>query len=126
MNKKGQGISMTYIIIAALALVVLVVIVLFFTGGISKLTGGQKGLVEGAVPQWQMKLWTDRCKQACDLENKEDFCETVFIADINDDGIDDTFYMCGDFYGKLSDTEKEKVKDLTQETLDIRCPTITC
>lgn len=37
--KKGQGISLTFIVVAALSLVALVVLILFFTGGVDKIFG---------------------------------------------------------------------------------------
>lgn len=68
MNKKGQGISMTYIIIAALALIALVVIILFFTGGMteifSKITGTVEGSTQGSV------LEMNQCKLYCTTGNK--------------------------------------------------------
>jgi len=69
-DKKGQGISMTYIIIAALGLVVLVVIILFFTGGIGSLFGQQQQTVEGATEQ-QLEIWRGQCKLYCSLDQEE-------------------------------------------------------
>lgn len=40
MNKKGQGLSLTTIIVAAIALIVLVVLVMIFTGRIGVFKGG--------------------------------------------------------------------------------------
>ena len=91
--KKGD-ISMNYVIIAAIALVVLVVIILFFTGGMQKLIKGQTSVVEGVVPDWQLKAWTTRCQFACTQANKNDFCKTLFKADTDGDGNDDTYYVC--------------------------------
>tara|TARA_B100001964_G_C13949809_1_gene472786 strand:+ start:169 stop:417 length:249 start_codon:yes stop_codon:yes gene_type:complete len=44
-NKKGQGLSLNTIIIAAIALLVLVVLVMIFTGRMSVFTGGVSGCV---------------------------------------------------------------------------------
>lgn len=93
MYKKGD-ISLNYIIIAALALVALVVIILFFTGGMQKLITGQKEVVEGVVPNWKISAWTTRCEFACTQQNKVDFCKTVFKADTDNDKKDDTYYTC--------------------------------
>ena len=70
MDKKGQGISMTYIIIAALALVVLVVIIMFFTGGLQKLFGQQTDIVGGSTNQ-QNEIWRGQCKLYCSLDQEE-------------------------------------------------------
>lgn len=75
MNKKGQGISMTYIIIALLALVVLVVIILFFTGGMQKILGQTK--VASEVSEQQLSVWRGQCKLSCSLDKKA-FCEKTF------------------------------------------------
>ena len=73
-NKKAQGISMTYIIIAALALVVLVVIIMFFTGGLQKLFGQQTDVVEGSTDQ-QLEIWRNQCKLQYTMEkNKQGNC----------------------------------------------------
>jgi len=65
---------MTYIIIAALALVVLVVIILFFTGGIGSLFGQQKDAVDD-VSEQQLEIWRGQCKMHCKLEkNKQGNC----------------------------------------------------
>lgn len=93
MSKKGD-VSLTYIVIAALSLVALVVIILFFTGGMQKLITGQQEVLEGTVPDWQMKAWTTRCEFACTQENKADFCGATFTADTNKDNQDDVYYVC--------------------------------
>jgi hypothetical protein len=59
MNKKGQGISINVIIIAALAILVLVVLALIFLGYVNKWTGdvtacenkGGKCYTEGVCPE---------------------------------------------------------------------------
>ena len=55
MDKKGQGLSLNVIIIAALALIVLVVLVVIFTGQIGKFTlgVGKEGKAELAVLKLQ-------------------------------------------------------------------------
>lgn len=50
-SKKGQGISITTIVIAVLALIVLVVLVLIFTGQIGKFGKGTQQLQAGTVCQ---------------------------------------------------------------------------
>jgi len=61
---------MTYIIIAALALVVLVVIILFFTGGIGTLFDQQKENIEGVTDQ-DLEIWRGQCKMHCTLEKSK-------------------------------------------------------
>jgi len=116
--KKGD-ISMNYIIIAAIALVVLIVIILFFTGGMQKLIKGQTSVVEGVVPDWQLKAWTTRCQFACTQVNKDDFCNTLFKTDTDGDGNDDTYYVCNT--GKTKATSPSG----TLNSLDVKCDEIT-
>ena len=75
--KKGQELSMTYIVIAAIALVVLVVVVLFFTGGLSKMLGTQKDVTTGATDQ-QKSVWKATCDSYCALRAADSFCNHIF------------------------------------------------
>jgi len=91
MDKKGQGISMTYIIIAALTLVVLVVIIMFFTGGLQSLFEKQTTTVEGSIDQ-QLEIWRNQCKLYCTMEknklgNCPNFCNYK-------PGKNNEFYSC--------------------------------
>ena len=79
MNKRGQGISMTYIIVAALALVVLITIILFFTGGLQKLFKAQQETVEGATDQ-QLEIWRGQCKLYASLGQEESWNQHKFKA----------------------------------------------
>lgn len=54
MNKRGQGLSITTIIVAALALIVLVVLVAIFTG---RLGGFSKGVAETITCQNSCKAF---------------------------------------------------------------------
>lgn len=123
MYKKGD-ISLNYIIIAALALVALVVIILFFTGGMQKLITGQKEVVEGVVPNWKISAWTTRCEFACTQQNKVDFCKTVFKADTDNDKKDDTYYVCN---SAKSSEDTATLTGLTRQSLEVQCDKIlTC
>lgn len=82
MDKKGQGISMEFIIIAAISLIVLVVIILFFTGGLQSLFQQQKEAVAGATDQ-QKEIWRGQCKLYCSLGQKENFIDKKFKAQDN-------------------------------------------
>ena len=119
MNKKGQGISMTYIIIAALALVVLVVIVLFFTGGIQSLIGSQEEVVTGVVPDWKIQAWTSRCKLSCST-NPKDFCTAVFVTDEDTDN----YWVC-DKDKSLDPSETAKQGRNVEKDLAVECTGIT-
>lgn len=49
-GKKGQGLSVNVIIVAAIALIVLVILVAVFTGRFSVFTGGLKGMGDASQP----------------------------------------------------------------------------
>ena len=71
MKKKGQGLSMNVIIIAAIGLVVMVVLIAIFTGRLGgfgqKLAEEQKGLTcEGDAPEGLEGEW----KPSCDSETE--------------------------------------------------------
>jgi len=80
MNKKGQGISMTYIVIAALALVVLVVIILFFTGALGKMFEQQQEAVGDATEQ-QKSIWRTQCSLYVSLGQEESYDNHEFGDD---------------------------------------------
>jgi uncharacterized protein (UPF0333 family) len=86
-DKRGQGISMEFIIIAAIALIVLIVIVLFFTGGLEKIFGGQKEII-GSVSDQQKEIWRSQCKLYCSVGQRENFINKEFK------GADNQIYKC--------------------------------
>ncbi len=124
MNKRGQGISMEFIIIAAIALIVLIVIILFFTGGIQKLTGGQKEVIAGTVPDWQIKAWESRCKLSCSASNFNDYCKTAFKADTDGDGDSDVYYTCSKTNSNPQDTTGLKFENGLGVECDVDCKKI--
>jgi hypothetical protein len=62
-NKKGQGISLNFLIIAALALVTLIIIALFFTGGIQKIFKKQSDVV--IASEQEISLARANCQFLC-------------------------------------------------------------
>ena len=66
LNRKGQGLSLTTIIVAALALIVLVVLVMVFTGRIGSF---EKGLSkEGKAELIKMKITYGDCHPSATAE----------------------------------------------------------
>ncbi|RME54187.1 hypothetical protein D6777_04645 [Candidatus Woesearchaeota archaeon] len=90
-NKKGQGISLNFLIIAALALIALIIIALFFTGGISKIFKKQSDVVK--LSDNEKALMVANCKAFCSLGNKDKFKSPGFSEEAINAGIKD----CGDF-----------------------------
>ena len=92
-SKKGQGLSLTTIIVAALALIVLVVLVMVFTGRIGSF---EKGLSdEGKTELIKMRIQYDTCQptaaselifdQALTAANKNAVDEATAKADFKDE-----------------------------------------
>jgi len=75
MRKKGD-ISINYLIIAAIALIVLIIVVLFFTGGIKRIFGGIEEA--GEISQDKLALWRSKCELWCTLEDKASFENNLF------------------------------------------------
>ena len=71
---------MTYIVIAALALIALVVIILFFTGGMSALFKKQVETV-GATSDKEA-IWIAQCKTYCTMGQDELFQKIEFEKDV--------------------------------------------
>jgi hypothetical protein len=63
-GKRSQGLPLSFIVIAVLAVLVLVLILGFATGTIPKLFGGAKMLAEEATPE-QTASFRLGCEQAC-------------------------------------------------------------
>lgn len=131
MYKKGD-ISMTYIVVAALALVALIVIILFFTGGMSKLIKGQTEVIAGTVPDWQIQAWSTRCKFACTSNNIKDYCTTPFKFDKDEDGSADAYYTCSGSNKNIDDEDIKIKVGGTERTLSdegglgAECDSIKC
>ncbi len=77
MDKKGQGLSLNVIIIAALALIVLVVLVVIFTGRIGVFEAGVSK--EGQAELVQLKLSYGKCRPTTSLESS--FLRSITEAD---------------------------------------------
>ncbi|MBT6773921.1 hypothetical protein HOA91_00980 [Candidatus Woesearchaeota archaeon] len=65
-NKKGQGLSLTTIIVAALALIVLVVLIMVFTGRIGIFQGGLDKASQAELVQ--MKITYGDCHPSATAE----------------------------------------------------------
>lgn len=120
-DKRGQGISMEFIIIAALALIVLIVIVLFFTGALGKIFGQQKDIVGTATDQ-QKEMWTEACRLACTTggQNPYYFCTHAFEVK-GDKGEVTEAWFCN----TASFKDTRTVKDGTIKDLGVACKEIT-
>jgi len=84
MNKKGMELSMNFIIIAALALIALIVIALIFTGGIDKIIGQQKDIVE--LTSSEIALAEGVCKTACSADSKAQWDNPSFTSKVKEFG----------------------------------------
>lgn len=76
MNKKGLDISLNFIIIAALALIALIIMVLIFTGGMEKIIGQQKNIVDIAASE--RAVAEDTCKWYCSIGSEASWSNPDF------------------------------------------------
>ncbi len=83
MRKKGVSLSMEFIIIAALALLALIVIALFFTGGAEKLFGKQKGAIGVTIDPGIKSLAVESCKLSCTLGKKDAYDNPSFPKEVS-------------------------------------------
>ena len=94
MQKKGQGLPLTTIVIAILVVVVLVVIVAFFLGGTTGLTNTIKRVFFGTTAGTDQTLAVETCRQYCDqaetlpdsLHATSPYCKQTFRLDTDRDG----------------------------------------
>lgn len=82
MQAKKGDLSINFIIVAALALIVLIAVALFFTGGIQKLFGTQKGAVGVTVDPQVRALAVQNCKLHCSLGNQDAYNNPNFPEDL--------------------------------------------
>ncbi len=98
-SNKGQGLSLTTIIVAALALIVLVVLVMVFTGRIGEF---DKGLSEeGKVEIVKMRIQYDDCRPSASSESTFDrelsAAENVDAESLAKSNFLDEIDRCGSF-----------------------------
>lgn len=91
LNKKGMDLSLNFLIIAALAIIALIVIALFFTGGITKLFQKEADIVQAS--QQELALAKANCAFWCEFGNKESFENPPFSEGVRNAG----FTKCTDF-----------------------------
>lgn len=104
-NKKGQGISISFIVVAAIAALVLVLVIAFATGGLGKFFGSMMGtskVATGSADSAKIQ-----CEKYCNeakgtgytLWSKSRYCTSSFNIDFNEDGAidpDSEIFHCWD------------------------------
>ncbi|MFH0752803.1 MAG: hypothetical protein V1914_04390 [archaeon] len=68
-SKRGEGLSLNFIIVAILALIVLIVVALFFTGGITKLFGTEQDVSKVSLDPQLRLLAESNCELHCTNQN---------------------------------------------------------
>ena len=111
-NKKGLELSMNFIIIAALALIVLIIGAIFFMGGFREI--GSSIEETTGLSQQELTLAETVCKSACSFNSKSQwqnpgFTEAVAETYENCEELMDTLSLDYDFSGDecLSPGEEE-------------------
>ena len=77
MNKRGQGLNVTTIIIVVLAILVLVILTLYFTGGMQKLWEQITG-VAGTYNEADVTTARQLCITFCTTQDEQSFCSYKF------------------------------------------------
>ncbi|MBI4447437.1 hypothetical protein HY643_00500 [Candidatus Woesearchaeota archaeon] len=83
-NKKGTELSLNFLIIAALALIALIVIALFFLGGMEKIFGEQKDVKE--LTKETKALAKASCEFKCRLKDRVGYDNPSFPKEMTDAG----------------------------------------
>lgn len=81
-SKKGLDISLNFIIVAVLGLIALIVIALFFTGGIAKLFGTEKGIAELTLTPQIKNLARDQCNLYCTDQQESSYNNPSFSQEL--------------------------------------------
>ena len=96
MSKRGEGLSLNFIIVAILALITLIVIALFFTGGITKLFGIEKDISKVSIDPQIRSLSETTCNFHCTNQNENAYNNPSFPKELVDAG----FTGCEQLLGK--------------------------
>jgi len=115
MNKKGQGLPLTTIVVAILVIIVLVLVVTFFLGGFAGLTSKVKEIFFGTTAGTSLTLATQNCKTYCEqasllpetMQPKSAYCTRLQKVDMSGDGEADSDMAC-------------------EKDLGVNCPEIKC
>ncbi|UCD03854.1 MAG: hypothetical protein JSW73_04920 [Candidatus Woesearchaeota archaeon] len=94
-NKKGQGISISFIVVAAIAALVLVLVIAFATGGLGKFFSSIFQAGEGGQGGIEVSTAQARCKELCTAAvnggygawNDSNYCWDQFGIDMSGDGV---------------------------------------
>ncbi|MFH1828997.1 MAG: hypothetical protein ABH824_07085 [Nanoarchaeota archaeon] len=83
MNKKGD-LSLNFIVMAAIAVIVLIIIALYFTGGLEKLFGEQKDVIK--LSTQEKALAAEVCNFHCSLGDDASYANPDFSKSVLDAG----------------------------------------
>ncbi len=72
--KKGQGLSLGYVVVGIIAVVVLVVIILIFTGGLGSVKETQEEVIKNCPYEWLSK---EDCEEAGGSVEKGVFADAL-------------------------------------------------
>jgi hypothetical protein len=89
-NKKGQGLSLNFLIVAILAVIALVIVALYFTGGLEKMFSKQKDI--SALSTQELALAESVCKTACSVKSQTAYDAPKFSDAVKKAG----FSKCSD------------------------------
>lgn len=124
MNKKGD-LSIQFIVMAALALIVLIIVAVYFMGGMKTLLGRQAETIQ--LTEQQKSIWKNQCNLFCSMGQADGFCNQAFHYDVDKDGNIDEVWVCNSnlFTGGPLPTGAEE-EDLGVECNSIKKEGDTC
>lgn len=119
MNKKGD-LSIQFIVMAALALIVLIIIAVYFMGGMKTLLGGQAETIQ--LTEQRKSVWKTQCNMFCSLGQADGFCDQAFQYDSDKDGQTDEVWVCDE--NKFLKDKNLLPSDADIKDLEVGCNTI--
>lgn len=120
MNKKGD-LSIQFIVIAALALIALIIMAVYFMGGMKSLLGRQAETIQ--LSEQQKAIWKNQCNLFCSMGQAAGFCNQAFQYDKDKDGNIDEVWVCNE--ANYDDVANKLPSGAEIFDLEVECNTIT-
>lgn len=118
-SKRGEGLSLNFIIVAILALIVLIIIALFFTGGITKLFGTEQQVSKVSLDPQLRLLSEAQCGQYCTNMNEDAYTSS---SSLPKDLLDAGWTSCEDLLSKpYSDCQEQKTCQKEDSASAVQC-----
>lgn len=111
-EKRGLDISLNFVIVAALALIALIVIALFFTGALDFLFQ-KEGDIVGSLEATEIAFWKTTCNLHCTTKDQVAWNNPNFPLDFEDSGV----VTCSDLMHYLNLQGENEEEDFDERCL---------